>query len=102
MSVRHGRLTIEKEGPIPKIVPEVDQISFSGRRAVDQGQDVTYVTERCVIKLTDQGLVITELAPGIDLRRDVLDRAATPLRVADDLAVMDGALFHPEPIGLLS
>ena len=102
MSVRKGKLCIEKEGPIPKIVREVDQISFSGRRAVDQGQDVTYVTERCVIKLTDQGLVVTEIAPGIDLRHDVLDRAATPLRVSDSLTIMDSALFHPEPIGLLS
>ncbi len=102
MSLEEGRLRIEKDGPIPKIVPEVDQISFSGRRAVEQGQEVTYVTERCVMKLTERGLEITELAPGIDLRRDVLERAGTPLRVSDDLSVMDGALFRPETIGLLS
>lgn len=100
MRIEDGRLAIDKEGHTAKIVPKVDHVSFSGRRAVAQGQEALYVTERCVIRLTDQGLTVTEIAPGVDLQRDVLDQAATPLRVAEDLAGMDPALFRPEPFGL--
>ncbi|RVL40818.1 acyl CoA:acetate/3-ketoacid CoA transferase, partial [Sinorhizobium meliloti] len=75
-------------------------VSFSGRRARVQGQDVTYVTERCVMKLEPDGLVVSEVAPGLDLRRDVLDQAATPLRVADGLKEMDQALFLSTAMGL--
>lgn len=100
MQIEDGRLRIDREGKIAKFVPKVDQISFSGKRARAQGQDVTYVTERCVIRLLDQGLTVTEIAPGLDLTRDILDQAATPLQVAADLRVMDDRLFRPEPMGL--
>ncbi|MFD2442211.1 hypothetical protein ACFSS8_22770 [Paracoccus kondratievae] len=91
---------IDREGKVAKIVPKVDQVSFSGRRAVAQGQEITYVTERCVLRLLPEGLTVTEIAPGVDLRRDVLDQAATPMRVADDLREMDAALFRDTPMGL--
>lgn len=100
MHLEGGRLVIDKEGKVAKIVPKVDQVSFSGRRARAQGQDVTYVTERCVLRLTESGLMVTEIAPGIDLQRDVLDQAATPLLVAPDLRLMESWLFHPEAMGL--
>lgn len=100
MRIEDGRLVIDREGKVAKIVPKVDQVSFSGRRAVAQGQEVSYVTERCVLRLLPEGLTVTEIAPGIDLQRDVLDQAATPLRVADDLRVMDAALFAEDPMGL--
>jgi propionate CoA-transferase len=100
MRVEDGRLVIDAEGRIAKIVPRVDQVSFSGRRALAQGQDITYVTERCVMKLTPDGLVVTEIAPGLDLARDVLARADTALKVAPDLREMDARLFRPEPMGL--
>jgi acyl CoA:acetate/3-ketoacid CoA transferase len=61
---------------------------------------VTYVTERCVIDLDGDGLVVREIAPGIDLQRDVLDQAEIPLRVAPDLRLMDAALFREPPFGL--
>ena len=100
MRVEDGKLVIDAEGKIAKFVDKVDQVSFSGRRAMAEGRDITYVTERCVVKLTEAGLVVTEIAPGLDLRRDVLEQAATPLGVADDLKPMDGALFQPELMGL--
>jgi acyl CoA:acetate/3-ketoacid CoA transferase len=100
IGIADGRLAIAQEGKVAKIVDKVDQVSFSGRRARAQGQDVTYVTERCVIRLAPEGLVVTEIAPGLDLRRDVLDRAAIPLAVAPDLREMDARLFRPEPMGL--
>ena len=100
MNITDGKVVIEKEGRIAKIVRQVDQISFSGKRAVAQGQDVTYVTERCVLRLGPNGLTVTEVAPGIDLRRDVLGQAATPLAVAPDLRVMQANLFAPAIFGL--
>jgi len=101
MRIEGGKLVIEKEGRVAKFVEKVDQVSFSGRRARVQGQDVTYVTERCVILLDASGLVVTEVAPGIDLQRDVLDQAATPLRVSSVLKTMDAALFVDAPFGLV-
>lgn len=100
MRIEDGQLVIDTEGKIAKFVDAVDQVSFSGARAAAQGQDITYVTERCVIRLIDGRLVVTEVAPGLDVQRDVLDQAATELLVAEDLREMDGALFRPEPINL--
>ncbi|MFC2250185.1 acyl CoA:acetate/3-ketoacid CoA transferase [Labrys portucalensis] len=100
LSIENGALVIAREGKVRKLVEAVEHVSFSGRRAVAQGQDITYVTERCVLKLTDKGIVVTEIAPGADLQRDILVQAEFPLLVADDLRVMDAALFRPEAIGL--
>lgn len=100
MHLEDGRLVIDKEGKVPKVVPKVDQVSFSGRRARAQGQDITYVTERCVMRLESDGLVVTEIAPGIDLQRDILNQAATPLRVADNLKTMEARLFAEPQFGL--
>ncbi len=100
MRVEDGKIAIDREGAIAKLVPKVDQVSFSGRRALAQGQEVCFISERCTIRLTAEGLVITEIAPGISLEEDVLARSAVPLKIAPDLSLMDPALFRPEPIGL--
>ena len=100
LGVAGGRLVIEKEGKVRKLVEEVEYVTFSGRRAVEQGQDVTYVTERCVMKLTPAGVVLTEIAPGADLQRDILGQSEFPIIVSDDLTEMPERLFSPEPIGL--
>ncbi|WP_215765981.1 acyl CoA:acetate/3-ketoacid CoA transferase [Gluconobacter cerinus] len=100
MHIEDGRLVIDREGKISKIVPEVDQVSFSGRRATETGQDVTYVTERCVLKLLNGELTVTEIAPGIDLQKDVLDQASTPLKVSPELKEMDTVLFRDAVMGL--
>ncbi|MBV1833643.1 acyl CoA:acetate/3-ketoacid CoA transferase [Novacetimonas pomaceti] len=91
-----GRLVIEREGKIAKIVDELEQVSFSGPRAVAQGQEVLYVTERCVMQLTPDGLMVTEIAPGIDLQTQILDQAQASLLVSPTLRVMDAALFQPD------
>jgi propionate CoA-transferase len=96
----NGTLKILKEGKVDKLVEAVEHVSFSGKRAIEQGQDVTYVTERCVLKLTPEGIVVAEIAPGIDLERDVLAHAAFPLLVPSAPKLMDAALFQPEPLGL--
>ena len=100
LGIEGEALRIVKEGKVRKLVREVEQVTFSGARAVAQGQDITYVTERCVMKLTQDGVTVTELSPGVDLERDVLAQAEFPLRVADDLRQMPVALFRPEPFGL--
>ncbi len=100
MEVVDGKLRIGKEGRVKKLVREVEQVSFSGRRAVMQGQDVTYITERCVMKLAREGIVVTEIAPGVDLQANILDQSEFPLIVAPDLKPMQAALFRPETMGL--
>jgi propionate CoA-transferase len=100
MGIRDGKLHIEKEGRVKKLVREVEQISFSGKRAVLQGQDITYVTERCVMKLTQEGIVVTEIAPGVDLQANILNQAEFPLIVSPKLQPMGSNLFQPEKMGL--
>jgi propionate CoA-transferase len=100
LEVGDGRLTILKEGKTRKFVEAAEHITFSGVIGRQRGQRVTYVTERCVVELQHDALVVTEIAPGIDLQRDVLDQAEVPLRVATNLRVMDAALFRDEPMGL--
>ena len=100
LSIADGRVVIEKEGKVRKLVEAVEQVSFSGPRAITQGQDITYVTERCVMKLTGAGVVVTEVAPGIDIERDILAWSEFPVTVANDVRPMDGSLFRPQPIGL--
>ena len=100
LAIANGALAIEKEGKIKKLVEKVEQVSFSGRRANAQGQEIVYVTERCVMNLAREGVTVTEIAPGVDLHRDILGQAAFPLGVASSLKTMDAALFRPEPTGL--
>jgi propionate CoA-transferase len=100
LAIVDGRLEIRREGKIRKFVPDVEQVTFSGRMALDRGARVTYVTERCVLELRLNGLTVTEIAPGIDLERDVLGQVDFPLIVAADLMVMDERLFRPELMGL--
>ncbi|MGO4437128.1 acyl CoA:acetate/3-ketoacid CoA transferase [Rhizobium sp. RAF56] len=100
LSISDDRLIIEKEGKLKKLVDAVEHVTFSGPRGVAQGQDITYVTERCVMKLTADGIVLTEIAPGVDLKTHILDHSEFPLIVSDRLKVMDAALFREAPIGL--
>jgi propionate CoA-transferase len=95
-----GDLTIEREGSGLKFVESVEQISFSAAYAQQSRQPVSYVTERAVFELGDGGLVLTEVAPGVDLERDVFGRMGFAPRISDDLREMDGRLFGPAAIGL--
>ena len=100
MEIVDGKLRIEKEGKVKKLVNTLDQISFSGKRGKRQKQDVTYVTERCVLKLTDEGIMVTEIAPGVDLQTNILEQCEFPLLVSPNLKTMDANLFAPEKMGL--
>jgi len=100
LEIADGKLNILQEGKFPKFVEQVEHVTFSGRRSRTLGQDITYVTERCVIKLTPEGLVVTEVAPGIDVERDVLGQAKAKLTVSPDLKEMDPRLFRSAPMNL--
>ncbi len=94
-----GRVDVRSDGAT-KFVADVASVTFSGRRAVERGQRVVYITERCVVELTVDGLTVIEVAPGIDLERDVLSRADFELAVSSDVRPMDDRLFVPRRLGL--
>jgi len=91
--VGEGRLAVREEGAIRKVVREVDQTTFSGAYARATAQDVLYVTERAVFTLTSEGVVLQEIAPGIDLERDILAQMAFRPIIAEPLRTMDRDLF---------
>lgn len=92
-TVADGKLTIVQEGAIKKFVMDADQITFSGKYALETKQPVLYVTERAVFELTEQGVCLKEIAPGVDLERDILGQMDFRPLIADDLKLMDAALF---------
>jgi len=101
IQITDGKLNIVSDGMVAKFVPEIAQISFSGEMARRRRQEVLYITERCVIELTEDGLTVIEIAPGVDLEKDVLGKSGVPLLVSPDLQLMSPALFRPEPMGLI-
>jgi propionate CoA-transferase len=100
IAVGDGRLRIRRDGAVPKFVDEVGHVTFSGERAHATGQPVLYITERCVLRLGDNGLELIEIAPGVDLERDVLARMGFRPEIAPDLREMDAATFTDTPLGL--
>lgn len=94
ISVENNELIIVREGSHKKFIKDVEQITFSGIEAVKKQQKITYITERAVFVLNDQGFILTEVAPGIDLQKDILNMMEfTPL-IAEDLKKMDKRIFH--------
>lgn len=101
VEIGNGELKIRQEGRHKKFVDSVDQITFSGPVAVDKSQPVLYVTERCVFCLTREGVQLIEIAPGLDIERDILSGMEfEPL--IDNPATMDVRLFSPDVMGLKS
>ena len=97
--IENGQVRIAKEGKFAKFVQSIDQTTFSADYAQRRGQEVLYVTERCVFRLGEAGLTLTELAPGIDIERDVF--AQMPFKPeVDSPRLMDSAIFQPGPMGL--
>lgn len=99
--IKDGEIHILRDSSRLKFVKKVEQVSFSGKDAVRTGKDVKYITERGVFRLTEDGLMLTEIAPGIDLERDILQKMEfTPL-IAEDLKYMDKRLFSEERMNLV-
>ena len=92
-----GRLVVRSHGQFRKFVREVAQITFSGPQAMLSGQEVVYVTERAVFRLTPEGVVLSEIAPGVDVRRDVLERMEFEPLMPTEPTVMPAEYFtEPE------
>lgn len=102
IKIESGRLQIVREGRHRKFIPQVGQVSFSAAYARSKGQSVRYVTERAVFELGDRGPRLIEIAPGIDLEKEVLAQMDFKPEIAPDLRTMDARLFRPEPMGLRS
>ncbi len=105
VQVEAGKLHIGSDGSLRKFVEQVEHRTFSGREALRRGQRVLYVTERCVFRLApgaggDGVLELVEIAPGVDLERDILSKMAFRPEIAADLRLMDAALFGEGSIGL--
>ncbi len=96
-----GCLRILKEGTTHKFVKEVEHRTFSGAVAFSHGQKVLYITERCVFRLTEKGVELIEIAPGMDLDRDILAHMDFTPAIAPDLRLMPECIFRDEPMGLL-
>lgn len=99
LEIGNGRLKIVKEGAVKKFVSQVEQVTFDGRGSVARAQQVLFVTERAVFHLTAEGLELTELAPGIDLQRDVLAHMDFK-PVMKNVRTMDAGLFQAQWGGL--
>ena len=99
VAIEDGAIRIAAEGKTRKFVDAVEQITFSGPIAVAKGQSVHYVTERCVFKLEAGGLHLVEVAPGVDIERDILSQMDFR-PIVGDVALMDPRIYRPRPMGL--
>jgi propionate CoA-transferase len=99
IDVSNGALNIKEDGATQKFVTEVEHRTFSGQYAAQRGQEVVYVTERCVFELCKDGVVLTEIAPGVDLERDVLAHMAFRPRIHGP-RLMDARIFVDETMDL--
>lgn len=98
--IADGKLVIVQEGSIPKFLNKIDQITFSGSYAQKHRQEVLYITERCVFELGENGLILTEVAPGITVEKDILPHMEFKPEISPNLKTMDSCIFMDEPMNL--
>jgi propionate CoA-transferase len=100
IAIENGKVRIAAEGKARKFVKAVEHKTFSGKVAVSRDQPVLYVTERCVFRLCAEGLELIEIAPGIDIERDILPFMDFKPVIRGSVPLMDARIFRPEPMGL--
>jgi len=100
IGVEEGRLRILSEGRERKFIAAVEQKTYSGAYGAKSGRPVLYVTERCVFRLTAAGLELIEIAPGVDLEKDILALMDFPPLMNSEPCLMDARIFRPEPMNL--
>ncbi len=93
-------IQVSEKGKFAKMVDEVEHVTFAGRRAKARGQDVIYVTERCVMRLDDEGLLATEIMPGINPEADIVQASEGRVTVAGNASTMPVSLLVEGPMGL--
>lgn len=96
INISNAQIEIIQEGKQKKFVKQVEHRTFSGKVAYKNGQSVLYVTERCVFKLGGNGLELIEIAPGIDVDKDILSHMDFKPTISPDLKLMDKAIFTPD------
>ena len=94
-----GKLKIVQEGRAKKFIRDVEQITFNGKFSAEQGKEVLYITERCVFSLTDNGLKLSEVAPGIDIEKDILANMDFK-PIIDEPALMEKRIFETKVMKL--
>ncbi|MGM0403105.1 MAG: acyl CoA:acetate/3-ketoacid CoA transferase [Thermodesulfobacteriota bacterium] len=100
VSIHKGALRINQEGKAKKFVSQVEHTTFSGAYALQNNQPVLYITERCVFKLTEKGMELLEIAPGVDLQADILALMEFDPIVTGTPSQMDPRIFRDEPMQL--
>jgi propionate CoA-transferase len=100
IAIEAGQLRILEDGGAAKFVDEVEHRTFSGPQAAKWGKDVVYITERCVFQLTAEGLELTEIAPGVDLQRDILDKMDFRPLLRGEPKLMDARIFTDAPMNI--
>ncbi|MBB1486942.1 acyl CoA:acetate/3-ketoacid CoA transferase [Oceanospirillum sediminis] len=100
LNICDGMLKVEQNGAQKKFCNQVQQITFNGQYAVTRQQKVTFITERAVFRLTEQGLCLTEIAPGVDLERDILQQMDFRPDISPDLCEMDSRIFQSGPMNI--
>jgi propionate CoA-transferase len=100
VAVQDGRLAIASEGKARKFVHEVEHRTFSGAYAWQRRQPALYITERCVFRLCEEGLELVEVAPGIDIERDILAHMGFKPVIRSTPRIMDAAIFSDQPMRL--
>lgn len=98
--IENGKLVIDEEGTKNKFVEKVEQITFSAKNAILNKQDVLYVTERAVFKLVNEGIMLIEIAEGIDLNKDILDEMSFRPLISNELKIMDKRIFREGKMNL--
>ena len=93
ISISDNGIRILHEGTIPKFIESVYKIVFSGHQAIKYGQEIMYITERAVFRLTEKGLVLEEIAPGIDLNKDVISKMSFAPIIGNSIKEMDTRIF---------
>lgn len=101
VTTENGELKIIQEGSVRKFVKDVEHITFSGDLAAETGQEVLYVTERCVFSISEKGLELIEIAPGIDLQKDILDQMDF-VPIINSVKTMEPRIFVDEPMQIKS
>jgi propionate CoA-transferase len=100
VSIENDALQITQEGKVKKFIDQVEHVTFSGRYALEKRQPVLYITERCVFALTAEGMSLVEIAPGVDLEKDILARMDFEPVVKGQPQLMDARIFRAVPMGL--
>ena len=100
LSLSDDGLRVNSPGRFTKMVQAVEHVTFSGKRALAQGQEVLYITERCVMRLTDQGLRAVEIMPGIRAEQDIVAASGGRVQVAENATTMPLSLLRNAPMGL--